>query len=404
MDHKKVLFISGSLGLGHIVRDLAIANELRRQNPAVELSWLASHPGSKFLTEAGEKLEPEADLLANDNVPAEQAAQAGHRLNLLKYLINAVGTWKQNVNAFAQLIGRESFDLVIADEAYEIDIALTDNQVQLNAPFVMMYDFIGNVSLSWNPIDRIGTYMWNREWAKIARAPDRGHRVSLFLGELEDIPDRSLGFLLPRSRDVARAACTFVGYVLQFDPAEYADKEAVRAKLGYGQAPLIICSGGGTAVGADLLLLCGRAYPILRQAVPDLRMLLVCGPRLDPASLDIPEGVEVRGYVDALYEHFAACDLAIVHGGGTSTLELTALRRPFLYFPLEGHFEQQVHVARRLARHQAGIKMSYAQTTPQILADTVLSTLGKEVDYPPIAADGARVAAEIMNGLLQTAR
>lgn len=55
--------------------------------------------------------------------------------------------------------------------------------------------------------------------------------------------------------------------------------------------------------------------------------------------------MEVRGYVDRLYEHFAVSDLAVVQAGGTTTLELTALRRPFLYFPVEEHFEQRVHVA-----------------------------------------------------------
>jgi len=35
---KKNLYLSGSLGLGHIIRDLAIAAELRRQNPEIEIS------------------------------------------------------------------------------------------------------------------------------------------------------------------------------------------------------------------------------------------------------------------------------------------------------------------------------------------------------------------------------
>lgn len=105
-------------------------------------------------------------------------------------------------------------------------------------------------------------------------------------------------------------------------------------------------------------------------------MVLVCGPRLDPASIEAPPGVEVRGYVPQLYEHFAACDLAVVQGGGTTTLELTVLRRPFLYFPLENRFEQNLVVAERVARHRAGKRMSYSQTTPERLADAIFGLIG----------------------------
>jgi UDP-N-acetylglucosamine:LPS N-acetylglucosamine transferase len=38
---KKVLYISASIGLGHVNKDLAIANELRKQNPGAEVKWLA---------------------------------------------------------------------------------------------------------------------------------------------------------------------------------------------------------------------------------------------------------------------------------------------------------------------------------------------------------------------------
>jgi UDP:flavonoid glycosyltransferase YjiC (YdhE family) len=77
-------------------------------------------------------------------------------------------------------------------------------------------------------------------------------------------------------------------------------------------------------------------------------------------------------------------------------LELTALRKPFLYFPLEGHFEQQVHVAGRLARHGAGVRMSYSQTNPTSLAEAVIANIRKEVDYPHIPTDGAQKAAELL--------
>jgi UDP:flavonoid glycosyltransferase YjiC (YdhE family) len=116
-------------------------------------------------------------------------------------------------------------------------------------------------------------------------------------------------------------------------------------------------------------------------------------------SLHVPDEIEVRGYVPDLYEHFAASDLAVVVGGGTSTIELVALNRPFLYFPLEEQFDQQINIAGRLERLGAGVKMRYFQTTPESLAEQILANLGKEVSYPQVPIDGARKAAQYISEL-----
>lgn len=62
--------------------------------------------------------------------------------------------------------------------------------------------------------------------------------------------------------------------------------------------------------------------------------------------------------------HLAACDLAIVQGGLTTAMELAAAKRPFLYFPLKHHFEQNYHVRHRLERYGAGRCMDYGTATP----------------------------------------
>jgi UDP:flavonoid glycosyltransferase YjiC (YdhE family) len=264
----------------------------------------------------------------------------------------------------------------------------------------MILDFIGFEAMSWNPLEGLGVYLWNRKWSgSTARAPDLVD-LTLFVGELEDVPNESFGLFLPNRREWAKETCEFVGYVLPFDPEEIPDQASLRAELGYDERPLVICSIGGTAIGKDLLELCGQAYLRAATEVPDLHMVLVCGPRLAPDSVELPVGAEAVGYVPDLYKHLAASDLAIVQGGGTVTLELTALRRPFLYFPIEGHSEQEVHVAGRLRRHGAGIERRLSSTDPEGLAADIVANLGQCPTYPPIPAAGARLAARKIRDLL----
>ena len=129
-------------------------------------------------------------------------------------------------------------------------------------------------------------------------------------------------------------------------------------------------------------------------------MVCVCGELFGLTPPKLPSDVEVHTFIPEIYEHFAASDMAVVVGGGTSTAELTALRRPFIFFPLENQFDQQINIAERLARHGAGIKMRYFETTPESLAQTILANIGKEANWKPVHFDGAQKAAELINRIL----
>jgi UDP:flavonoid glycosyltransferase YjiC (YdhE family) len=388
----RILFISGSIGLGHVQRDLAIANALRAECPNVQIAWLAADPASRVLESAGELMLPAAADYATDSQAAEAAAH-GMELNIWRYLLKSRGEWLHNVRVFRRVMAQNSFDLVIGDETYEIFIALDFQRGGPSTPLVAIYDFIGADAMTRNPLERIGLYLLNAFWSQMG---PRTNKLQLFIGQLADIPDRAFGPLLPSRRAYARAHLQPVGYVLPFDPSAYADRAAVRARLGYGPEPLIIGALGGTAIGRELLELWGSAYPLLVERIPGVRMRLVAGPRLAPETISVPPGVEVIGYVPALYEHLAACDVALVEGGGTVTLELTALRRPFLYFPREGDFEQERMVAERVARHGAGQRMRFSETTPEMVANAIVAHLGIQPAWAPIETDGAVVAARLI--------
>ena len=309
-------------------------------------------------------------------------------------------SWLRNADLVRKITDKSHYDLIVGDETYEIPVATIIGRLKLRTPFVMIYDFLGMDSMSRNPLQAVGAFFWNRIWSLDHRVFDREDNLALFVGEPEDVPDRRFGLLLPNRRDYARRNYHFVGYILGFDPNDYRDRIALRSRLGYESGPLVICSIGGTAIGKNLLELCGRAYVIAKQQVEGLQMVLVCGPRLKKETLDVPPGAEVRQYVPDLYQHFAACDLAIVQAGGTSTLELAALQRPFIYFPVEGHSEQELTVAGRLERYQAGRRMSYSSSNDKSLAEAIVANIGKRVTYREIRTNGAYNAVQFMNRLL----
>jgi predicted glycosyltransferase len=219
----------------------------------------------------------------------------------------------------------------------------------------------------------------------------------VFVGSPQDIVPDGFGPDLPLIRDWTQEHFDFAGYVTGFDPQMLGDRQA----LGYRDDERVcIVTVGGSGVGAHLLRRVIEAFPAAKERVPDLRMIVVAGPRIDPETLPQHDGLEVRPYVHELYRHLAACDLAVVQGGLTTSMELTANRRPFLYFPLRHHFEQNFHVRHRLERYGAGRAMDFETATPELIAEAIAEEIGREVDYRPVERDGAARAAALIGELL----
>jgi UDP:flavonoid glycosyltransferase YjiC (YdhE family) len=90
----------------------------------------------------------------------------------------------------------------------------------------------------------------------------------------------------------------------------------------------------------------------------------------------------------------------VVQGGLTTCMELAAAGRPFLYFPLGHHFEQNFHVTHRLRQYNAGRRMDFAAATPEVIAAAISEETGRPVDYRPVETDGAAKAAGLIAELL----
>jgi predicted glycosyltransferase len=249
------------------------------------------------------------------------------------------------------------------------------------------------------PAEAALTADWNAEGIEQMRRYPRLRDRSIFVGNPGDLVDVTLGPGLPSVRDWALERYACAGYVTGSSPPE--DREALRAGLGYRPGERIcLVTVGGSGVGGHLLRRVAASFPLAEKKIPGLRMIAVAGPRIDPASVPVPDGVEVRGYVPDLYRHLAACDLAVVQGGLTTTMELVAAGTPFIYVPLARHFEQQIHVAHRLAQYRAGRRLDYAAIDPEYLTQAIAAEIDRPVDYRPVEADGAARAAALLAELL----
>jgi pimeloyl-ACP methyl ester carboxylesterase/predicted glycosyltransferase len=409
---RRALYISSPIGLGHVRRDLAIARELRRLEPRLELDWLAQEPVTSVLAAAGERIHPLSTKLASESGhwQAEASSNAGdHSLHCFEALRRMDEILLANFMVFHDAVRSEQYDLWIGDEAWDVDHFLHENPELKTAAYAWLTDFVGYLPMPGGGEREASlTADYNAEMIEqIARYP-RVRDCAIFVGDPEDVvPDR-FGPGLPSIRDWTTEHFSFAGYVTGFETAALSDRAALREALGYRPGDQVcVVTVGGSGVGQALLRRVIDSFPLAKERVPGLRMIVVAGPRIAiddlgraASAVDARGGLELHEFVPDLYRHLAACDLAIIQGGLATAMELTANGRPFLYFPLANHFEQNFHVHHRLARHRAGRRMDFECSPPAAIAGAIAAEIGREVDYLPVAADGAARAAAIIAELL----
>jgi len=398
---KRVLYLSSPIGLGHGRRDIAVARELRTLHPGLEIDWLAQHPVTSLLEIHGERVHPLSARLASESRHIELEA-GEHELHAFQMLRSMDEVLIANFMIFQDAVQQTSYDLVIADEAWEIDHYWHEHPELKKAALAWLTDFVGFVPMpSGGDREAFLTTDTNAEMIEhVERHPTVRDRA-IFVGNRDDILPESFGTALPAMREWIPRHFEFSGYILEQDPMRFGRRDELRQALGYRvDERVCIVTVGGSAVGSHLIRRILQGFAVVQRKLPDLRTIVVTGPRIDPASIEVPAGVEARAFLPDLNRHLAACDLALVQGGLATCMELAAAGTPFLYFPLRNHFEQNFHVAHRLDRYGAGIRMDYMTATPDMIADSMIAALNRPARFRPVEADGAVRAAKMLSALL----
>jgi UDP:flavonoid glycosyltransferase YjiC (YdhE family) len=383
-----------------VKRDLAIAAEMRKKKPHLTIHWLAADPVRSHLEAVGEQVHPLSKALWSESSHFESRSSA-HTLDVMEALWEMDKLLNNNFMVFDDAVREDGYDLVVGDESWDVVHYLHYNPTLKTAPFVFITDFVGASNVSEDQTKQAHVYDFNGIWVEMRQRHPEASDVSIYTGELENLPDRLFGEGLPNIRQWTREHFKFSGYILPFDPADYSKRQALRAQLGFSpEDKILLVAVGGTAVGRPLIEKCLEAQPGLKETIPGIRTIVLCGPRIDPGSFGRLEGVEFQSLIPDPIKYYAACDLAVIQGGLSTTMELTALGRPFLYFPLKDHFEQQHDVYSRLEGYKAGVRMDFDDTNPATLVEAVAANIGKPVDYRPVHTDGAQRAAAMILELI----
>ncbi|HEU5037757.1 MAG TPA: alpha/beta fold hydrolase [Nocardioides sp.] len=399
---RRVLYVSSPIGLGHARRDLAVARALTRERDDVQVEWLAQDPVTRFLEQAGETVHPASAWLASESGHIESES-GEHDLHCFEALRRMDEILVNNFHVFHDVVREGDHDLVVGDEAWDIDHYLHENPELKRFAFAWLTDFVGILPMPGAPerearlaadynaemIEHVERFPWLRDRA-------------IFVGNPEDVVPDAFGPGLPDIRAWTEEHYDFAGYVTGLDDAAPVDRAEVRRVLGWHEDEQVcVVTVGGSSVGTHLLRRAAAAHDVARRLVPGLRTVLVTGPRVDPDVVRARPGLEVHAFVPDLPRLLAACDLAVVQGGLTTTMELAAAARPFLYVPLRNHFEQNLHVRHRLERYGAGRCLPWDEAAdPDRLAQAIAEDIGTRVTPRPVETGGAARVASLLADLL----
>src|SRR6185436_5478713 len=235
-------------------------------------------------------IHPASGWLASESAHIEAEATE-HDLRVFQSIREMDEILVANFLVFHDLLEDEPYDLVIGDEAWDVDHFLHENPELKRTAFAWMTDFVG-----WLPMPAGGdreaflTADYNAEMIEHVERYPRLRDRAIFVGDPDDIVPDDFGPGLPSIRAWTEDHYAFSGYVTGFDPTPLIEgREELRRELGYHpDERLVIVTVGGSGVGEALLRRVMAAYPIAARRVSGLRMIAVAGPRIDPARLAAP--------------------------------------------------------------------------------------------------------------------
>jgi len=332
-------FFSSPIGLGHVTRDVAIANNFEN----VVTNFVTGGGAAKILKNLDFKVYDAYN-------PPSFIIQEGALKNQTRWLWNYYNYYKDCKKTSQEILKTDNPDMVISDE----DFASLSNAQNKKIRTVLITDILET--------------RFTKGFASfIERKMNRSMQNMIEKCDVVIIPETG-----DDQNNIKR-----VGPIVR---KTNFSREELREKFSFDKKTIVV-SIGGTDAGGFLIEEALKAISKINQ---DVQVVLVSGPAISKTF----ENVRNLGFVDNLHELIFAADLIISLAGKSTIDESKAYGTPGIFIPIKNHFEQEDN-----AREQGFVFEDVKK-----LDGLILEKL--EERRNPVKTDGAKTASDIIKKIM----
>jgi len=285
-------FFSSPIGLGHVTRDIAIANNFEN----ISTNFVSGSGAVKILKNLDFKVQDVYN-------PPSFIVENGTLKSPARWLWNYYQYYKDCKKISQKILQEDNPYLVISDE----DFASLTVAQKMKIPTVLITDVLET-----------------RFTKGLASFIEKRMNKSM-----QEIIKKCDIVILPENGD-DQDNIRRVGPIVR--QTNYSREELRKKNL--FEKKTIVISIGGTDTG---LFLIEKALDTISKINQDIEVILVSGPAISKKF----ENVRNLGFVDNLHELIFAADLLISLAGKSTIDEANAYGTPGIFIPIKGHFEQE---------------------------------------------------------------
>ncbi len=285
-------FFSSPIGLGHVTRDIAIANNFE----STSINFVTGSGAAKILKNLDFKVQDVYN-------PPSFIVENGALKNTAKWLWNYYQYYRDCKKISQNILQEDNPNLVISDE----DFASLSIAQKMKIQTVLVTDILE-------------TRFTKGLTSFIEKKMNKSMQEIIKKCDIVILPENGI------DQDNIRR----VGPIVRETSFS---REELRKKFSFEKKTIVI-SIGGTNTG---LFLIEKALESISKINQDIEIILVTGPAISKKF----ENVRNLGFVDNLHELIFAADLLISLAGKSTIDEANAYGTPAIFIPIKGHFEQE---------------------------------------------------------------